>query len=173
DGDLIGELSAMNMKADAHRFIGDSDKARELYAQATQKLQGLENRSLEAAIMNNIGLIDHDEGAWEQARDEYVGSLAIYESILRQPVREACLPKAPEEKLPATKRSPCQGAAAALDNLGQVYCSLQQPEKGQKELQVSLEIRKALGATADQGVTLLHIGYADYLLEKSTEALAA
>jgi CHAT domain-containing protein/tetratricopeptide (TPR) repeat protein len=137
-----------------------------LYEQVLNKIDGVEDRSLEAAITNNKALIYDDQGFWERAKDEYARSLSIYDSTFGKTITAACLSSpAPENT------AKCASAATVLDNLGQVYTSLGQFERGLEELGSALTIWTALGDKVGEGTTTLHIGYAKFLMGRPREAL--
>jgi CHAT domain-containing protein len=166
DGDRMGEASILNMMADAYRLLGDFDKCIGLYDQATASLRGLEHPSLEASLINGRALVYDDQGFWQDAKAEYARSLSVYESMLGQPLMNAC-----GELSVSENSSICRSAAVVLINLGEAYSSLGQPENALHEFQRSLNISDALGQPVAQGAARFHIGYAHSLLGDPTTAL--
>lgn len=167
DLDLNGEASAINMSADAYRMLGEADKSFELYNQLLGKIDGLDNRLLEAAIEGNKGLVYHNQGFWEQAKDQYTRALSIYESILGKTITIGC------DAENASKSPACRAAALTFDNLGQVYTSLGQFETAFQELEKALSIWNALGDAekVNKATTTLHIGYAKFSMDRPRDAL--
>lgn len=166
DGDRLGEGSALNMMADAYRLLGDLDKSLELYAQALSAISGLEHRNLEASLTNGRAVVYDDQGHWQKAKEEYARALNFYESLLGQPVLNACSPNPSSQDT-----SSCRAAAFVLINLGETYNSLGQPERAKEEFNKSLTITNALGEPLGKGLARFHLGYAYFLLGDTAAAL--
>lgn len=165
-GDRIGEANALNILADGNRVIGNFELALSLYSQATEVLKGLEHISLEAALLNGTALIYDDWGYWQQAKESYVQVITIFESLLGADGLKACLtPKGSIVNV-------CSNVATTLDNLGEVYNSLGEPDRALVEFAKALSIRDVLGQPFGQGQTRYHIGYSHYLREDFPQALS-
>ena len=66
------------------------EKARNEYAEALQIRRELAEKNPEAyrpyvaTTLNNLGVLDSDQGRLEEAREEYVEALQIYEALSKQ-----------------------------------------------------------------------------------------
>jgi len=166
DSDPMGEASALNMMADAHRQLGDFEKSLALYDQAGLALRGLEHRSLEAVLINNKALLLQDQGYWQEAKDEYALVIAAYESLLERPIMNVCL-----STNSLQDASYCRSVAIALFNLGETYNSLGDPDTAVQQFDRALLLSDALKQPDVQGEARFHLGYAQFLLGNTAKAL--
>jgi CHAT domain-containing protein len=164
-GDRIGEANALNILADANRLMGNLELALSFYGQATEALRGLEHTSLEAALLNGTALVYDDWGYWQQAKESYVEAIGLFESLLGADGLKACL--TPQASIVGV----CRSLATTIDNLGEIYNSLGEPDRALVEFARAVSIRDALAQPIGQGQTRYHIGYSHYLRGDSAQAL--
>lgn len=169
DGDRMGEAGALNMMADAYRQLGDYEKSLALFDQAILVLRGLEHRSLETALLNNKALVLQDQGHWQEAKDEYARVITAFESLLKKPEKPDMAVCVSINSLEET--SYCRSLAIALFNLGETYNSLGEPDRAVQEFDKALLISDALKQPDVQGEARFHLGYAQFLLGNTAQAL--
>lgn len=164
--DRLAEARTLNSLGGAYSVLGDSDQALILYQQAAPVWQELNDRYREAITINNIGLIYDDWGDWQKARDNYDKALLILRSLLKTGW-ETCGTQTDAQALRA-----CSVAASILDNIGELYSSLGEPQSALLKFQESLPIRQSLKQPRGQGSTLSRICYGIFLQDKPQEALS-
>ncbi|HWS99682.1 MAG TPA: CHAT domain-containing protein [Pyrinomonadaceae bacterium] len=165
ENDRLGEGQTLNAMGGAHGALSAYDDALNLYHQAKLIWQELGDQSRLAVTLNNIGVIQDDQGDWQSARDSYTQLLAISTSLLNQDLK-TCTTETSEQ----TKRL-CGFAASALDNIGEYYNTLGDPQTALAKFAESLPIRDALKEPGSRGTTRMRICYSNYLLGKPREAL--
>jgi CHAT domain-containing protein len=163
--DRLAEARTLNSLGGAYSTLGDSDQALILYQQAAPVWQELNDRYREAITINNIGLIYDDWGDWQKARDNYDAALLILKSLLKNGW-DNCGAQTGTQELRT-----CNVAASVLDNIGELYSSLGDPQSALLKFQESLPIRQSLKQPRGQGSTLSRICYAIFLQDKPQEAL--
>src|SRR6201991_198742 len=164
-GDRIGEANALNILADANRIMGNFDEALALYGQANEALRGMEHTSMQASLINGTVLVYDDWGDWQRAKEGYLHAIDLLESLLGAEGLKVC------HSPPAVSAGVCRMIATALDNLGETYNSLGEPDRALVEFNKALIVRDALAQPLGQGATRFHIGYSHYLREDSGRAL--
>lgn len=164
-GDRLGQVNAMNVMADAHRVLGDPEQSLSRYAQAAGIAEEIEAHLLRASIINGIAAVDDDRGEWQKASEGYRRALNEYNSLL-SPDLTICSSNPPPERIET-----CRLVASTIDNLGETYNSLGEPQLAKAEFERSMAIREKLKQPRGQGSTEFHLGYAYFLLGDMTGAL--
>jgi CHAT domain-containing protein/Tfp pilus assembly protein PilF len=165
DGDRLREVSTLTALGGAYDRLGDYDKALALYLKAAPLRLELGDRVGEALTVNNIGVLHDNWGDWQKARESYEAALSAYGSLLENGLA-ACVTDTSESAVRI-----CGLAASALDNLGELYNSLGDPQTALATFEKSLVIRDKLGRPKGQGSTRARMCYSNLLQGKPREAL--
>lgn len=163
--DRLSEARTLNAIGGAYSTLGEQDQAMSFYQQAAPIWHELNDRYREAVTDNNLGLVYDDWGEWQEAKDSYSQALAIYKELLNQDLT-VCRAGAT-----AQVRRICGAMADALDNIGELYNSLGDPQSALEKFAESMPLRQNLKQPQGLGVTLSRIGYAYLLEDKPAEAL--
>jgi tetratricopeptide (TPR) repeat protein len=110
----------------------------------------------------NIGLIHHDLGNFQVASEKYTTALSSFESRLKKLTADQ--PYDCKTAINPRIENLCSYIADAKDNLGELDCSLDDPDAALEKFNDSLLIRRALKQPGGLGFTLSSIAYA-YLLK--------
>jgi CHAT domain-containing protein len=165
--DRLGEGRTLNAIGGAYNVLADQERALGFYQQAALIWQELDDRYREAITNQNIGLIYDDWGDFQRAKDKYSGTLAVYKTLLTKGDLNSC-----RADMVSEDARICNSIANTLDNIGELYNSLGDPQAALDTLRDSLTIRKTVNQPRGLGATLSRIGYA-YLLENNpSEALS-
>ncbi|HYG09900.1 MAG TPA: CHAT domain-containing protein [Pyrinomonadaceae bacterium] len=160
-----GEGQTLNAMGGAHDVLGNYSEAIALYSQAEAIRREIGDQLGLAVVINNMGVVYDNWGDWQNARKSYDEALAIYISRLNEGLK-SCGKETSEQTVRA-----CNAAASALDNIGEIYNSLGDPQTALAKFAESLPIRDALAQKRGQGLTRMRICYSNYLLGKPAEAL--
>lgn len=163
--DRLAEARTLNSMGGAYGVLGDTDIALLLYEQAAPIWKELNDRYREAVTINNIGLIYDDWGDWQNARENYDAGLSTLKSLLNNDWK-TCGTEADAQALRV-----CSAAASVLDNIGELYNSLGDPQSALLKFHESWPVRQGLKQPRGQGSTLSRICYATFLQGKPKEAL--
>lgn len=166
DGDRLREVSTLNALGGAYDRLGDYDRALSFYQQAAPIRLELGDRLRAALTDANIGVLHDNWGEWQKAKESYETARAAYESLLAPEGLKACVSDKSEPTV-----SVCRYAAAALENLGELYNSLGDPQTALEKFEASLAIAEALRQPRWQGSTRSRMCYSKLLQEKPREAL--
>lgn len=165
ENDRVGEGQTLNAMGGANEVLGDYDEALALYRQAETIRRESGDQLRLAVTLNNMGVVYDNQGDWQSARKSYDEALAIYTSRLNQGLK-SCGRETSEQTVRA-----CDAAASALDNIGELYNSLGDPQTALAKFEESLPIRDALKQGRGQGTTRMRICYSNYLQGKPQDAL--
>ncbi len=139
-GDAIGEARAAIALGEAHLTVhGPGEAARENLQHAADLLQALDQPSLRASALNNLGDVYFGLGNLDAALECYAQARDIWCAI------------------------GAYGAGHALYNLGRVYLSLHRLDDAGASLAEALRWHRASGDLFGESMTLMHLGqmYAD------------
>lgn len=165
ENDRVGEGQTLNAMGGAHDVLGNSDEAIALYRQAETLRREIGDQLGLVVTVSNIAVVNDNWGDWQSARKSYDEALAIYTSRLKEGLK-SCVKETSEQ----TDRV-CGAAASTLDNIGELYNSLGDPQTALAKFEESLPIRDALKKGRGQGTTRMRICYSKYLQGKLQEAL--
>lgn len=165
--DRPGEASTLNAIAGVYNKLADQERALSFYQQAVVIWQEMHDLYRAAIASNNIGVIYDDWGDLQTAKDKYLEALAVFKSLLPKGELNSCRAGALGENVRF-----CNSIANTLDNIGELYSSLGDPEAALATLQDCLAIRKALNQPKGIGTTLSRIAYAYLLDNNPSQALS-
>lgn len=165
DVDRLREVRTLTAQGGAYDRLGDYDKALALYLKAVPLRLELGDRVGEALTVNNIGVLHDNWGDWQKAKESYEAALSTYGSLLENGLT-ACVTDTSESVVRI-----CGYAASALDNLGELYNSLGDPQTALATFEKSLVIRDKLNRPKGQGSTRSRMCYSNLLQGKPREAL--
>ncbi|HEX8290656.1 MAG TPA: tetratricopeptide repeat protein, partial [Pyrinomonadaceae bacterium] len=165
DGDRLGEARTLTALGGAYDLLGDYDRALTFYQKAAPIRLEIGDRLGGALVVNNIAILHDNWGAWQKAKEGYETALDSYAALLNGGLDD-CAAAASE-----TARRICGYAASALDNLGELYNSLGDPQAALRTFEKSLPIRDRLNRPKGQGSTRSRMCYSNLLLGRPREAL--
>jgi tetratricopeptide (TPR) repeat protein len=132
----------------AHSSLGTMTQALQCYQQALNISKEMGNRNMEAATLNNIGLVYQATGQPQQALHQY------------------------QEALPITREIGNRNTeAATLNNIGLVYQATGQPQQALQQYQEALPILLEVGNRNMEATTLNNIGYVYHATGQLQQAL--
>jgi tetratricopeptide (TPR) repeat protein len=128
--------------------LGEKQKALEYYNQSLPLKRAVNDRSGEAGILNNIGLVYSKLGEKQKALEYYNQSLPLSRTVGDR-----------------------GGEAATLTNIGGVYSELGEKQKALEYYNQSLPLWRAVGDRAREALTLYSIASVKRHQNNLTEAL--
>jgi CHAT domain-containing protein len=165
DGDRLGEVRTLTALGGAFDLLGDYGSALAFYQKAAPIRLELGDRQGAAVVVNNIAVLHDNWGEWQKAKEGYEAALDAYAALTGGGL-EACAVDTSE-----SARRICGYAASALDNLGELYNSLGDPQAALTTFEKSLVIRDKLNRPKGQGSTRSRMCYSNLLLGRPREAL--
>lgn len=166
ENDRLSEARTLNAVGGAYGVLADQDQALSFYQQAAPIWQELNDRYREAITIKNIGVVYDDWGDWQTAKDKYLEALSVFKSLLTKNDPNSCQ----AEMVPEDAKV-CNSIANTLDNIGELYNSLGEPQSALDTFEECLPIRQTLKQPQGIGATLSRIAYAYLLENKPSEAL--
>ena len=119
----------------AHQILGEFDKAADSFAQGVDAAQRVHQIANEIAGVTGLGLVAKDQRLYKEALHQLLRALNLAQTHGRR-----------------------QNEAEILDNLGQVYAALEQPEFALETYERALTLAQELGAVPSQQNTLFNLG---------------
>lgn len=163
--DRLNEARTLNAIGGAYNVKGDQKKALAFYAQAAPVFRELNDPYREATALNNIGLAHDDLGQWQEAKDYYLAAISKFQALINPDVK-ACRTGSSSQTLGI-----CNSLANTIDNMGELYNSMGDPESALQTFRGTLEIRKSLNQPQWIGSTLSRICYSFVLQGNLSNAL--
>ena len=119
----------------AHQILGEFDKAADSFVQGVDAAQRIHQIANEIAGVTGLGLVAKEQGLYKDALNHLLRALHLAQTHGRR-----------------------QNEAEILDNLGQVYAALEQPEFALETYERALALAEDLGAVPSQQNTLFNLG---------------
>ena len=178
---------ALNSAGQILKRLGRPDEARRLYEEALAVAHGMEDLHNQATSLNNLGLLDCDQGDPRRGIASLTESLEKAREIQERKIQASDLinlafayeqlqdtQKALQYELEALELARAlrdQGfEAAALNNLGATYVSLGDWETAIKYFRQALPLNRQLGERSNEAKTFINIGDALQRLQRFSEA---
>jgi tetratricopeptide (TPR) repeat protein len=165
DGDRLREARTLTALGGAYDPLDEYDRALAFYQKSIPIRLELDDRLGGAIVLNNINVLNEKWGDWQKTKENYETALSVYESLLKNGWT-TCESSGSE----STGRI-CEYAAFTLDNLGELYNTLGDPQAALTKFEKSLKIHDAINQPRGKGLTRARMCYSHLLEGKPQEAL--
>lgn len=165
DGDRPREATTLNALGGVQDRLGNYDAALSFYRRAAGIRLELGDRLTGALLLNNMSALNVTLGNWQEAKEGYESVLSVYESFVGKGLKSCGAARSEQEK------TTCRYAAYTLDNLGELYITLGDPQAALTRLEQSYSMHAALDDAGGQGLARAHTCYSTLLQGRPREAL--